>query len=102
MRSEPYERITTMTIHSLLRTPAVLLVAGTLTLPALWAADVPAIQDTYVSAPSPATNYGTAATLNIAPGNAALVQFDLSSIPPSGTLAVAYLRIFVDKVNPTG
>ena len=91
-----------MTMHSPIRTFAVLLVAGTLPLAALWAADVPAVQDTYISSAAPAGNYGTAGTLNIASGNAALVQFDLSSIPPSSTVPVAYLRIYVDKVTTGG
>ena len=91
-----------MTMHSFVRTLAVLLVTGTLTLPALWAADVPGVQDTYISSATPGTNYGTATTLNIASGNAGLVQFDLSSIPPSSTVPVAYLRIFVDKVTASG
>src|ERR1035438_1445056 len=102
MKSEPYERRTTMTMHSFVRTLAVLLVTGTLTLPALWAADVPGVQDTYISSAAPGTNYGTATTLNIASGNAGLVQFDLSSIPPASTVPVAYLRIFVDKVTTAG
>ena len=91
-----------MTMHSLVRTSAVLLVAGTLLLPALWAADVPAVQDTYISSATPGTNFGIAATLNIAPGSAGLVQFDLSSIPPSSTVPVAYLRVYVNKVTTVG
>src|ERR1039457_4246179 len=99
MTSERYERRTTMTMHSLVRTPAVLLVAGTLLLPALWAADVPAVQDAYISAAAPGTIFGSAGTMNIAPGNSALVQFDLSSIPASSTVPAAYLRVYVDKVT---
>jgi hypothetical protein len=93
----------TMTIHSLVRTLPVLLLAGTtLLLPNLRAADVPAIQDAYISSAAPATNFGAAVTLNIAPGNSGLVQFDLTSVPPSSTVPVAYLRVFVDRVNAGG
>src|ERR1700688_1821120 len=99
MRSEPYERSTNMTIHSLVRTLGVLLVAGTLLVPALGAADLPTVADTYLGG---AGNFGSAATLNIAPGSAALVQFDLSAIPASSTVPSAYLRIFVDRVTAGG
>ena len=91
-----------MTKHSLVRTLAALLLAGMLLLPALLAADVPVVQDTYISAAAPATNFGNAITLNIAPGNSGLMQVDLSSIPASSTVPVAYLRVFVDKVTAGG
>src|SRR4051794_7986049 len=64
MRSERHERKTTMTKHSLVRTLAVLLWAGTLLVPAASAAGLPVVQDAYISSGAPTTNFGTAATLS--------------------------------------
>jgi hypothetical protein len=80
----------------------VLAMAGALALPPLWAVDAPLVGDTYVSSGAPAGNFGTAANIVIAPGNAGLVQFDLSAIPPSSTVAKAYLRVYVNKVVTGG
>jgi hypothetical protein len=91
-----------MTMHSLVKRHAVLLVAATLLLPALHASDLPPIQDAYISAASSGTNFGAATTLSVAPGNSALVQFDLTSIPASSVVPVAYLRVFVNKVTAGG
>jgi hypothetical protein len=94
-----------MITKSLTRTFEVLLVAGSFLLPVLQAADAPLAADTYVSAASPNTNFGVGTagyTMNIAPGNAALVRFDLTSIPPASNISKAYLRIFVDKLTTAG
>jgi hypothetical protein len=80
----------------------VLLAAGSLFLPALWAVDAPLVGDTYVSSATPAANYGTLANIVIAPGNAGLVQFDLSAIPISSTIAKAYLRVYANQVTTGG
>ena len=62
---------------------AVLLVAGSILAPALFAdAKAPLVGDATVSSSSPSTNFGTGTTLNIAPGSAGLVQFDLSGFSP--------------------
>ena len=60
--------------QSLARTSKVLLVAGLLLLPVVWAADVPLAGDTYISGVNAASNYGGATSLSIAPGNMALVH----------------------------
>jgi hypothetical protein len=92
-----------MVNQSLTRTARLLLVAGMLLLPVVWAADAPLTGDTYISGATPATNFGAATSLTIAPGNAALVQFDLSTLPPGATsVAVAYLRVYVNKVTTPG
>jgi hypothetical protein len=78
------------------------LVAGTLLLPGLWAQSGTLAADAYISSASPTTNFGTAPTLSIAPGNTALVQFDLSGIPANANVAAAFLRVFVDKVTTAG
>jgi hypothetical protein len=92
-----------MMTQSLVRAAQVLLVAGTLGVPALWAVDAPLVGDTYISATSPATNFGAAATVNISSASTGLVQFDLTAIPsPSSAVAQAYLRVFVNKVNAAG
>ncbi len=92
-----------MRTKSLIGPGAVLLVMGSLLAPALLAdADAPLAGDVTIASSSPTTNYNTgtpAQTLNIAPGNAGLVQFDLSGISPGTVVNVAYLRVFADKVN---
>lgn len=90
-----------MRIQSLTRL-GVLLAAGSLLAPGLWAVDAPLVGDTYVSAAAPAGNYGIATSLVIAPGNSGLVQFDLSGIPASSTIAKAYLCVYVNKVTTAG
>ncbi len=91
-----------MKTKSLTRSLGALLAAGSLFLPALSAADAPLIGDAYVSSAAPATNFGAATSLIIAPGNAGLVQFDLTGIPASATIAQAYLRVYVNKVVAGG
>jgi hypothetical protein len=86
----------------LTRSLGALLAAGSLFLPALSAADAPLVGDAYVSSASPATNFGAATSLVIAPGNAGLVQFDLTGIPASATIVKAYLRVYVNKVVAGG
>src|SRR5438270_85738 len=87
-----------MTIRSLTR----ILAAALFLLPLLKAADAPLAADTYLSGAAPASNFGNAVTLNIAPGNAALVRFDLSGIPSGSTVSKVNLRVFVDKVTTAG
>jgi len=87
--------------QSLVRASTFLLVAAAVCLPSLRAADIPVQQDTYVSSSASGSNFGTAVTLNIGSGSAGLVQFDLSSIP-AGPVAVAYLKVYVDKVTTSG
>src|SRR5215471_19274827 len=101
MRSQPYARKMIMNTTSLVRPVSFLLLAGALLLPALSAADAPLTADTYISAGSPSTNFGSASTIAIVSGNTGLVQFDLSSIPAS-SVAVAYLKIYINKVTAAG
>lgn len=95
-----------MRTKSLIGPGAVLLVMGVLVAPALLAdADTPVAGDVTIASSSPTTNYNTgtpAQTLNIAPGNAGLVQFDLSGISPGTVVNAAYLRVFADKVSAGG
>jgi hypothetical protein len=91
-----------MTTQSLTRILPALLVAGTLLLPILRAAEGTLAADTYISSGAPASNFGTGSTLNIAPGNAALVSFDLSSIPAGAAVTQVYLRVFVNRVAIAG
>jgi len=79
-----------------------LLLAGSIFLPVLSAVDAPVVGDTYVSSASPTSNFGGATNLIIAPGNAGLVQFDLSMVPPSATVAKAYLRLYINKITTGG
>ena len=48
------------------------------------------------------SNFGGDPTLIIAPGNAALVRFDLTSIPAGTTVAKVYLRVFAGKLTTPG
>ncbi|MBZ5677901.1 MAG: DNRLRE domain-containing protein [Acidobacteriia bacterium] len=89
-----------MTIRSFFKALPVLVVGATV--PALLAIDAPVSGDTYLSASSPASNFGAAASVNIAPGTSGLVQFDVSSFPPGTTVSVAYLRIFVNAGTAAG
>jgi len=60
------------------------------------------VADTYLSAWSPDTNFGTATTLGVRYENieAALLRFDLSAIPPGSAIVEANLRLFVlDRSN---
>ena len=91
-----------MKTKSLTRSLGALLAAGSLFLPALRAADAPLVGDAYISSAAAATNFGAATSLIVAPGNAGLVQFDLSGIPASATIATAYLRVYVNKVVTGG
>ncbi len=86
--------------------PALIVVAvGSFIAPGLMAQNAPTVGDVTISSASPATNMntGTAAqTLSIAPGNAGLVQFDLTDFSPSTTVSVAYLRVYANRVTTGG
>src|SRR5205807_9308524 len=92
---------TKMKSSSVTRSMRVLLVGGLLALPAMYATDAAVSGDTYVSSAAPTTNFGSATSMVLAPGNAGLVQFDLSSVP-AAALTKAYLRIYVNKVTAAG
>ena len=71
-----------------------------------FAQSVPLTQDSYFIAGSP-TNYANAATVNVvgASSDSALVQFDLTALPPgtsSSNIAKATLILFVNKLNAAG
>ena len=71
-----------------------------------FAQSVPLTQDSYFITGSP-TNYGNAATVNAvgASSDSALVQFDLTALPPgtsSSNIAKATLILFVNKLNAAG
>ncbi len=76
--------------------------AAVLLLPALRAADSAVVSDTYISAATPSTNYGGAVSLVLAPGNAGLLQFDLSSVPTGANVAKAYLTVYASRVFTAG
>jgi len=83
----------------------VLLAAGSFIAPGLVAQNAPTVSDVTISSASPTTNFNTgtgAQTLNIAPGNAGLVQFDLSEFSPSATVSVAYLQVYANQVTTGG
>src|SRR4051794_32496984 len=102
MRSQPYERKMIMNSPSLVRPVSFLFLAGALLLPALSAADAPVSADTYINPGAPTTNFGSAVSITIAPGNTGLVQFNLASIPSGSTVPVAYLKVYINKVTTAG
>src|ERR1700685_1306868 len=103
--SQPYERSTRMRMKSLIGTAVVLLIAGSLVVPRLLASEAVLVGDVTINSFAPAKNYNTstaAETLNVAPREAGLVQFNLSAYAPSTALTVAYMQIFVDQVSLAG
>jgi Phage Tail Collar Domain/Collagen triple helix repeat (20 copies) len=85
------------------------LAAGLAILPmAARAQTMPLTQDSYVvTSPATTNNYGTAATINVGGPNAdkALVQFDLTTLPPGTAapdIARATLALYVDKLGEAG
>jgi hypothetical protein len=68
----------------------------------LKAQTLPVTQDSYV-VPGGATNFGTAATLNVGgpTGTQGLVQFDLTALP-AGAVAKATLVLYVNKLGAAG
>ena len=63
------------------------------------------VADTYLSTTNPTLNFGTATTLNIGPGNSALIQVDLSTLPPgliASDIQKATLTVYVNKVFVAG
>ena len=91
-----------MTITSLIRPAAVLLVTGLLLVPGLLAAIPPVVGDATISSAAPTTNFGSTGTLNIAPGNAGLIQFDLTAYSPGTVVNVAYLQVYANQVTAGG
>lgn len=90
---------------SLITLLAVLLAAGSFLAPSASAAIPPVVGDVTISSASPITNFNvgaTAQTLNISPGNAGLLQFDLSAYPPSTVVTKAYLQLYANQVSASG
>ena len=83
------------------------LLLGLLLLPVTaFAQTVPLTQDSWVI-PGASANFGNSATLSVGGTNAtaALVQFDLTALPPgtfASNVSKAMLTLFVDKVNAAG
>ena len=84
-----------------------LLLCGLAIVPlAAMAQNVPLTQDSYVI-PGNASNYGSAATMNVGGpnGTQALAQFDLTTLPSgttSSSIAKATLTLFLNKVGAAG
>jgi len=94
-----------MRIKSLIGSAGVLLVANSLVASGLFAQNAALTGDVTISATAPSTNYNSgthALTLNIATGNAGLVQFDLSAYSPSAVVNAAYLQVYADQVTAGG
>jgi len=61
--------------------------------------------DTYVSASSPAVNFGAATTINVGAGNTGLIQFDLTGLPSAltaATIGKATMTLYVNTVAVPG
>src|SRR5438045_2492952 len=73
---------------------------------AIWAQEVPLLQDTYI-VPGSGVNFGGATTLSVGgpTGSRGLIQFDLSTLPAGtvgGKVMKATLTVFVSKVGAPG
>ncbi|MGA9144357.1 MAG: DNRLRE domain-containing protein, partial [Candidatus Acidiferrales bacterium] len=69
------------------------------------ATDAPLLSDAHISSAHPGTNFGSLTNLAVGNGNAALMQFNLASLPAgttSGDIAAATLRLYVNRVNTAG
>ncbi len=88
-----------MRIKSVIGPAGVLLIANSLLLPRLFAQNATLTGDVTISASAPSANYGSSTTLDIATGNAGLVQFDLSAYSPSVVVNAAYLQVYADQVK---
>jgi hypothetical protein len=94
-------RIKSMRIKSSIGPAGVLLLANFL-VPGLFAQNATLTGDATISSSGPVANFGSTTTLNIATGNAGLVQFDLSAYSPSAVVSAAYLQVYADQVNSGG
>ncbi len=84
---------------------AVVLLAGSFLVPYASAAIPPVVGDVTISSAAPTTNFntGTAAqTLNIAPGTAGILQFDLSAYSPGAVVTQAFLQVYANQVTTGG
>lgn len=92
-----------MTHHPLPLTALVL--AATLASAPARALDAPLAADSHVSASLPANNFGALPTLNVGGGSAALLRFDLATLPAATTAAKlvrATLVLYVNRVGVAG
>ncbi len=83
------------------------LAAGTILAPAMgWAQQPVLVGDSQISSAAATTKYGANATMNISPGNSALMQFNLADMLPAGTTAAQVLKarliVFTDGVTTGG
>ena len=90
-----------MRMKSLMGFAGVLL-ANSLLVPGVFAQNATLTGDATISSSVPVANFGATSTLNIATGNAALVQFDLSGYSPSAVVNAAYLQVYANQVNAAG
>ncbi len=69
-------------------------------------AEAPVAADAHISSTQPSVNFGTLPNLNVAPGQVALVAFDVQKTLPaglgSGEVAHATLRLWVNRVATPG
>jgi hypothetical protein len=99
--------MTQLTCHHSMNRLARLSAAALVTMAALpsWALDAPLAADSHINTTLPANNFGALPTLNVGGGAAALLRFDLGTLP-SGTLAAklvkANLVLFVNRVGTPG
>jgi hypothetical protein len=76
-------------------------VAAALAVCSCWGADAILIGDATLNSSAPAVNAGSLPTLNIGNGNTALLQFDLSPLPPGTTVAqISKAALLVFVTNP--
>src|SRR4051794_5570244 len=83
----PSNSLSEESVTSTNRFPLLGCLAALILVPAgAFAAGANANADTYVSSTSPASNFGTATSVNVGVGSNALIQFDLSGLPAGLTV----------------
>ena len=90
--------------HHPLPLAALVLAAALASAPAR-ALDAPLAADSHVSTSLPANNFGALPTLNVGGGSAALLRFDLATLPAATTaakLVKATLVLYVNRVGVAG
>ncbi|HEY4354966.1 MAG TPA: DNRLRE domain-containing protein, partial [Acidobacteriaceae bacterium] len=85
--------------------PCLLLAFFTLCVSSARATELPVTADAHVNSTRTTTNFGYLSNLYVGNGNTALVQFDLTALPPgivASQVSRATVTLFVNRVNAAG
>src|SRR6185437_1719485 len=70
-----------------------------------WAVEATLVADAHVNSALPGVNSGAISNLNVGAGYTALLEFDLSTLPPATTssqVSRAVLRLYCNRVDTAG